>query len=179
MPENLSEFLTLALCLGIPTLVGAIAGAATAQSVGTWYVRLRKPSFNPPNSVFAPVWTTLYLLMGISLYMIWRSPHSLNRDLALIAFGVQMALNAAWSVLFFRFRLIGFALAEIILLWVSILVMILLFHRVNRDSAWLQIPYLLWVTFAAVLNASIRAKNPGPAGREDPVSGIPGRFRPD
>jgi tryptophan-rich sensory protein len=159
MPANLMEYLTLALCLGIPTLVGAASGFATSQSVNTWYATLKKPSFTPPNEVFAPVWTALYILMGISLYMIWRSPESPARNLALLAFGVQLALNFAWSFVFFYFRRITLALGEIILLWLGVLSMVILFYRVNEAAAILQIPYLLWVGFATILNGAIRAKN--------------------
>ncbi|HKP97119.1 MAG TPA: TspO/MBR family protein [Fibrobacteria bacterium] len=93
MPSNLMEYLALALCIGIPALAGAASGFATSQSVATWYAGLEKPSFNPPNTVFAPVWTTLYILMGISLYMIWRSPESPHRNIAILAFAA--VLNGA------------------------------------------------------------------------------------
>jgi tryptophan-rich sensory protein len=184
MPENLMGFLTLALCIGIPVLVGMLSSFATSQSVDTWYAALRKPAYNPPNTVFSPVWTSLYILMGVSLYMIWRSPDSPARYLSLLAFGTQLFLNFAWSYIFFFFRRIAMAFGEIILLWLGILVMILLFHRVNEAAAWLQIPYLLWAGFAVLLNGAILAKNPEsharrPASGVEDASGVAGTFRPD
>lgn len=157
-----SEWPALVTCIALPLMVGSVSGYATSRSVDTWYAALAKPAFNPPNAVFAPVWTVLYVLMGVTLFLLWRSPSSTARTRALIAFGVQLALNFAWSFLFFRYHLVTAALVEILILWACILAMIALSARVNPVSAWLQSPYLLWVTFAAVLNGAIRALNSGP-----------------
>lgn len=156
-----SDWLALVTCIALPLMVGAVSGYATSRSVDTWYVGLLKPSFNPPNALFGPVWTVLYVLMGCTLFLLWVSPSSTNRTRALTAFGVQLALNFAWSFLFFRFHLVTAAFVEILFLWVGILAMIALSARVKPAAAWLQTPYLLWVTFAAVLNGAIRALNPG------------------
>jgi len=153
--KSINIFITLLICLLIPLSIGGISGFATAASITDWYVTLNKPSFNPPNYLFAPVWTTLYSLMGISLFLVWRSPEGRNRNNALFIFAVQMILNFIWSFLFFKFNLIGVALVEIVLLWISILMMIIFFRRVSKLAAFIQIPYLLWVFFASVLNAAI------------------------
>jgi len=145
----------LLICILIPLAIGGFAGFATASGISEWYITLNKPSFNPPNSLFAPVWTILYLLMGISLFLIWKSPRGTDRSNALIVFTLQLTLNFIWSFLFFRFELPGWALVEIVMMWISILTMIILFGRVRKAAAYLQIPYLLWVSFATILNASI------------------------
>lgn len=134
-------------------LAGIIGSFFTVSSVGTWYAAINKPSFNPPSWVFGPVWITLYTMMGISLYLVWRSG---NRDWVVFGvFGLQLVLNAAWSILFFGLQSPGIAFAEIIVLWLSILATIFLFFNVSRAAAYLLIPYALWVTFAAVLNFAI------------------------
>lgn len=153
--KSIKVLLTLLICLLIPLAIGGISGFATAAGITDWYVTLNKPSFNPPNYLFAPVWTTLYTLMGISLFIIWRSPEGRNRNNALVIFAIQIALNFCWSFLFFKFNLPGVALVEIVLLWTSILMMIILFRRISKLAAYLQVPYLLWVSFATVLNAAI------------------------
>lgn len=150
-----NKFVLLLLCLLIPLIVGFLSGMATAESITTWYAGLNKPSFNPPNYLFGPVWTLLYTLMGVSLFLILRvGPHPL-RSKAIVIFSVQLVLNALWSFLFFAFHAPGWALLEIGLLWVCILYMIFMFGRISRVAGLLQIPYLLWVTFATLLNAAI------------------------
>jgi len=146
---------TFFICILIPLAIGGISGFATASSISDWYVSLNKPSFNPPNYLFAPVWTCLYLLMGISLFLIWKSPFGQDRANALIVFSIQILLNFIWSFLFFKFRMPGLALIEIVLLWISILTMIIVFSRISKPAAYLQIPYLFWVSFASILNAAI------------------------
>ncbi len=150
-----NKWLTFVYCIALPMATGAIAGYVTFQNVQTWYPDLRKPSFNPPNAVFGPVWTILYLLMGISLYLIIREPTSAKRRLALVLFGVQLFFNFWWSILFFRFHAIGIALLDIVLLWLFIILMIRQFYQVSGKAANLQWPYLAWVSFAGVLNFSI------------------------
>lgn len=138
----------------LPLSVGAIAGIATAQSIPEWYVTLNKPSFNPPNWIFGPVWTTLYILMGISLFLVWKQDPGKERNRAILIFSLQLLLNFAWSFIFFYFRMIDFALIEIILLWITIVVMLVLFYKIKPIASYINIPYLLWVTFATVLNTS-------------------------
>lgn len=145
----------LLICLMLPLIIGGISGYATASGIQSWYVTLHKPSFNPPNYLFGPVWTLLYILMGVSLFIIWRSKQGIKRSNALKIFILQITLNFLWSFLFFKFNLIGLALIDIALIWLSIIIMILRFHRVSKPAAYLQVPYLLWVTFASVLNGAI------------------------
>lgn len=143
------------ICVLIPLAVGGISGLATTTGLESWYSTLNKPSFNPPDWLFAPVWTTLYALMGISLFLVWQSPESQLRKNALIIFSIQLALNFLWSFLFFYFENPGLAFLEIVLLWVSILMMIFYFIKVKPIAGYLQIPYILWVSFASVLNGAI------------------------
>ncbi len=143
------------ICLAIPLLVGSLSGYLTVSAITGWYADLIKPSFNPPNYLFAPVWTSLYLLMGVSLYMVWHTEPSKTRTRAVLVFYIQLFLNFWWSIFFFRFERPDIALVEIALLWVSILYMIITFHKIKPIAAYLQIPYLLWVSFAAILNQAI------------------------
>lgn len=146
----------LVISILIPLAVGAIAGFFTAESVNTWYAGLQKPSFNPPNWIFGPVWTSLYVLMGIGLYLVWKQPASAEgRNAALTIFWIQLLLNFCWSFIFFKLKETGWAFADIVALWISIITMIIFFHRVSSVAAFLQLPYLLWVSFASVLNAAI------------------------
>ena len=151
----MNRFLKLILCILIPLSIGAISGIANASSVNTWFVTLNKPIFNPPNYLFAPVWTCLYILMGISIFLILQTPKTPFRKNAVTIFCVQLFLNFCWSFLFFKFQLLGIAFIEIIFIWLSIITMIYIFQKINKTAAYLQIPYLLWVSFASVLNASI------------------------
>jgi benzodiazapine receptor len=151
----MKNLLKLSLCILSMLLVGGIGGFATATSITTWYAEINKPSFNPPNYLFGPVWTTLYILMGISIYMILQSPKTELRKKAIAIFCIQLFLNFCWSFIFFKFQLLGLAFIEIILMWASILTMIIVFFEINKKAALIQIPYLLWVSFASVLNGSI------------------------
>jgi tryptophan-rich sensory protein len=150
---KISHIIKLIISILLPLSVGAAAGMFTSQAVPTWYASLNRPSFSPPNWVFGPVWTSLYILLGISFFLIWKEKASKERDLAIKVFLVQMLLNFAWSFLFFYFNLIGAALIEIILLWTSIAAMIYLFYKIKPVAAYMNIPYLLWVSFATILNA--------------------------
>ncbi|PKP00576.1 MAG: TspO protein [Bacteroidetes bacterium HGW-Bacteroidetes-8] len=138
----------------LPIALGAIAGMFTSQSVPEWYATLNRPSFNPPNWIFGPVWTTLYIIMGISLFLIWKQDVSKKRNFAILIFMIQLILNFGWSFIFFYFNMIGIALLEIVLLWFSIITMLVLFYKIKPIASYINIPYLLWVTFATVLNAS-------------------------
>ena len=145
--------LKLLISIALPLGVGAIAGMFTAQAVPEWFASLNRPWFSPPNWVFGPVWTFLYLLMGISFFLIWKQDANRNRKLAFVVYFVQLLLNFAWSFIFFYFKMIGLALVEIVLLWLTIVAMLVLFHRVKPAAAYLNVPYLLWVTFATILTA--------------------------
>ena len=150
---------------GIPTLIAAILLCEAAGLVGSiftfpsipgWYATLNKPSFSPPNWVFGPVWTTLYALMGISLYLVWKKgQEKINIKIPLIFFGIQLFLNFLWSILFFGLHSPVLGLICIILLWLSIAATILSFYTISRNAAYLLIPYLLWDSFASILNADV------------------------
>jgi tryptophan-rich sensory protein len=133
-------------------LAGIVPSILTAEDVATWYPTLAKPAFTPPSWVFGPVWTTLYLLMGVALYLVWRSDRGRVRRVALAAFGVQLVLNAAWSLVFFGSREIFGGLVVIVALLAVILATMALFARIDRRAAALLVPYLLWVGFATALN---------------------------
>lgn len=143
----------LVISLALPLAVGYIGSIFTSGSIDDgWYASLNQPSFNPPSSVFGPVWTVLYVLMGISLYMVWKEVPGRKRENALGVFTLQLLLNFLWTLFFFYFKDIEIALLDIIALWISIVIMIWLFFRVKQVAAWLNIPYLLWVSFATALN---------------------------
>jgi tryptophan-rich sensory protein len=140
----------------IPLLVGAISGYFTSSGVDGWYAFANKPWFNPPNWIFAPVWTTLYVLMGIALFLVWRAEaDKAIKQTAIILFTVQLTLNFFWSIIFFKLQQPGWAFADIILMWVMILLTILWFGKISSTAAWLLVPYISWVSFATILNYSI------------------------
>lgn len=146
----------LIISILIPVLVGVTAGLFTSTGVDGWYAVANKPSFNPPNWIFAPMWTTLYILMGIALYIVWKRPaNEPHRKMALIFFSIQLALNFAWSFIFFYAQQTGWAFVEIIIMWLMILTTIITFRKISATAAWLLVPYICWVSFAALLNYSI------------------------
>lgn len=122
---------------------------------GEWYIALNKPAWHPPTWVFGPVWSTLYLMMAVSAWLVWRQGGFARQSRPLGLFLVQLALNAAWSPLFFGLKQPGVAFAEILLLWLAIAATIAVFHRVHRVAAWLLVPYLAWVSFASFLNGTL------------------------
>jgi benzodiazapine receptor len=155
------DFLKLVISILMCLAVGFIGSFFTSVSVTTWYVTLSKPSFTPPNWVFMPVWTLLYLLMGISLFLVWRegTDHKIVR-IALSLFLIQLLLNLLWSMLFFGFRSPLAGLVDLAVLWVFIFLTILAFYNVSKKAATLILPYFLWVSFAFLLNFSIWKLNP-------------------
>ena len=148
------NWLLLIVLIIICNLIGSL-GAIWTSSDGDWYKNIKKPSFNPPNWIFGPVWTLLFTLMGISLYLVWTSPSSKIRLIALILFGIQFLFNVAWSYLFFGINKPGLAFTEILILLGFIIATTIYFFRVNKISGYLLIPYILWVSFASILNYSI------------------------
>lgn len=144
----------LVASLLFPLLVGSIAGIFTANEIPEWYGSLNRPWFSPPNWVFGPVWTVLYLIMGYSFFIIWKLDPGRDRNVAILVFMLQLFLNFCWTFIFFSFKMIGTALIEIITLWIMIVVMFSRFYRLKPVSAYLNIPYLVWVSFAALLNAA-------------------------
>lgn len=147
---------------------GIIGSVFTIQAIPTWYAGLAKPFFAPPNWVFGPVWITLYFLMGLSLYFAWENglvkpkaaPIKKKAKLAITLFGIQLALNALWSYLFFGLRNPLLGLIEVIILWLSIAATIIAIYPVSKKSAILLIPYIAWVSIATTLNASLYLLNP-------------------
>jgi tryptophan-rich sensory protein len=152
----LKLILKLVACIALCEGAGLIGAIFTTPAISTWYATLKKPSFQPPNWLFAPAWTLLFLLMGIALYLIWNKglPFAQVRT-AVIFFAIQLALNILWSVLFFGAKLPLAGLIEIALLWVAILLTILRFWPLSRPAGILLLPYILWVSFATALNAAI------------------------
>jgi tryptophan-rich sensory protein len=144
----------LAVFIAVNAAVSAAGGWVTAGSVGTWYQSLAKPAFNPPDWIFAPVWTTLYVLIAISGWRAWQRGGEAAR-LALSVYAVQLALNLSWSFVFFGARMIGAALAEIVVLLAAIIANAVLFWRIDRAAGALLLPYAAWVSFATLLNAAL------------------------
>ena len=140
----------LALCLG----VGAFGSYATLPEIPTWYATLNKPSFNPPNWLFGPVWTTLYVLMATAAWLVWRAAGWIGARGALALFFLQLALNLLWSFLFFAWHRIGLAAIEVLAMLAAIVATALAFRRHSRAAALLLLPYLAWVTFASILNVT-------------------------
>lgn len=142
---------SIVVCLA----VGAIGSLATASAITGWYATLTKPWFNPPNWLFGPVWTVLYILMGVSLARLLLARFSRQRLEALITFGGQLIFNLLWSPLFFGVHAIAAALVVIVLMWIGIVATIGYAWRVDRLAALLLMPYILWVSFASILNAAL------------------------
>lgn len=142
--------------LAITLAVGALGASATAKSVKTWYPTLNKPAFNPPDWLFAPVWASLYILIGIAAYLVWiRRDKIVHFPRTVAIYSIQLILNLAWSFIFFYLREIGFALAEILLLLIIIVINALVFYKINKWAGLIFIPYILWVSFAALLTFNI------------------------
>ena len=153
---RLPDIWRLIISIFVCQMAGIIGSIFTTPAISTWYVTLNKPSFSPPNWLFGPVWITLFVLMGISLFLVWRkqqdTPHT-NRGL--ILFGVQLVFNVLWSVAFFGLKSPISGLIVIVILWILILLTILQFSKISELAAVLLIPYIVWVSFAAILNLSL------------------------
>lgn len=149
------QIISLAVSVLISQAAGAVGSIFTISNIPTWYATLAKPEWNPPNWIFGPVWTTLYTLMGVAAYLVWRYRNSREGKVALFVYGIQLALNAIWSVLFFGLRNPALAFAEILVLLAFIIATTVLFWRVDRRAGILMLPYVAWVSFASVLNFAI------------------------
>lgn len=148
------------LCLIGCLAIGGLGGLFTAQEIPNWYATLKKPSFNPPSYLFVPVWSLLYLLMGVSLYLILKERQSsIPKTQSIFSFSIQLILNFLWSFIFFKNHAIGLAFIEICALWLSIVWMMVAFYKINKVAMWLNLPYLFWVSFASILNLSIYLLN--------------------
>ncbi len=156
MNFKLPKVLRLAASIIICLSAGAIGSIFTISQVNSWYLTLNKPFFNPPSWVFSPVWTTLFILMGISLYIVWnKGIERRNVKKALYIFGIQLILNVSWSAVFFGMENLLGGLIVIILLWIAIFITIIRFKKISKPAAYLLIPYIAWVTFAGLLNLVI------------------------
>ncbi len=152
----MKPFLKLIISIAVPVAVGAVSGYFTAGSVNTWFTTINKPSFNPPGWLFAPVWTCLYILMGIACYLVWKSNANMaDKRKAISLYAIQLTLNFFWSIIFFGAQQLGWALVDIGLLWLMILLTIFSFGKITSAAAWLLVPYICWVSFATILNYSI------------------------
>jgi len=162
---KLNNFFKLVIAIGISEMAGIIGSVFTISAIPNWYSTLVKPALNPPSWIFGPVWTTLYALMGIAAFLIWSSYAKVSEDkkkgikVALALFGIQLVLNTLWSIIFFGLQNPGWALVNIILLWLAIVWTIAVFYKISKPAAYLLVPYLLWVSFAMYLNYAIWALN--------------------
>jgi tryptophan-rich sensory protein len=156
----LKNILKLLASIIVCQAAGVVGSFFTIRSVDTWYASINKPFFNPPNSVFGPVWLALYFLMGFSLFLVWQKGLGGNYEKrAFTIFIIHLALNSFWSFAFFGCQSPIAGLIVIILLWLTILWLIISFYKISRAAAILLIPYILWVSFAAILNSAIYLLN--------------------
>lgn len=151
--NNVVKFI---IAVAIPLVVGSLSGFFTVTGVESWYQTINKPAWNPPNWLFGPVWTTLYVMMGVALFIIWKSDTSTElKKIAYTLFAIQLVFNFFWSFIFFNQHLVGWALIEMVIMWVFILLTIFSFAQVDKIAAWLLVPYNSWVSFAIILNYTI------------------------
>jgi len=153
--RNIKDWFVLVGFILLSQAAGIIGSLFTTAAIDGWYTTLVRPELAPPNWVFGPVWTTLYVLMGIAAFLVWR--HGAGRQAVRIALGIfsfQLILNTLWSIVFFRFESLGGALITIAFLWLAIVATMVSFSKVSKTAVWLLVPYLLWVSFAAYLNLS-------------------------
>lgn len=153
---KMNKGLKLVISILLPLMIGVIGGAATTSEIQSWYATINKPALLPPNWVFGPTWTLLYLMMGVSFYLVWSS--KVKKEKMIVAwkwFLGQLGLNLLWSFLFFKWHLLMLASIEIVALWAVILGNIKFFEKINKVSSRLLLPYLLWVTFATYLTVSV------------------------
>jgi len=158
---NRNNLLKLIISIALCEFAGIIGSVFTFPSIGSWYAALNKPAFTPPSWVFGPVWTALYFLMGVALYLLLeKGVKGREEKIALSFFGIQLFLNVLWSVVFFGLKSPAGGFAVITLLWLSIAATIYFFSKISRKAAWLLFSYLAWVSIASALNYSIIAFNP-------------------
>src|SRR6476620_5805838 len=156
----MKNWMKLLISIGVPVVVGGVAGFFTTPEIDKWYKTIQKPDWQPPNWVFGPVWTLLYIMMGIALYLVWRSNAPSNKKrTAITLWIIQLVFNFFWSFIFFRQHQLDWALGEIIVLWLFILLTIFAFARINKLAAWLLVPYISWVSFASILTYTIYEMN--------------------
>ena len=154
-PSGSRKWLSLAAFVAVCLAIAAIGGAVTAKSVATWYQTLTRPPFTPPDWLFGPVWTVLYITIAVAGWRVWMARGRTDTRLALSVYSAQLALNLAWSFVFFGHHMIGAAAAEILVLLGAIGVNAMLFWRIDRTAGWLLAPYAAWVAFASALNLAL------------------------
>jgi len=152
---KLSLPIKIAVCIFACLGLGILSGYAAGSAVSDWYVNLNKPFFQPPSWIFGPAWTLLYTLMGIAIALVWHKEKTSLQSNAIKLFIAQFIVNLIWSPVFFAFKMTAIALGVIIVLWILIVLTMNAFKNIDRRAMWLLFPYLCWVTFATVLNASI------------------------
>ncbi len=157
--HGVKKWLVYLVAVVVCESAGLIGSIFTASAIPTWYAGLVKPTFNPPAWIFGPVWTVLYFLMGIAVALIWQKKITFPVTWALRIFAAQLVLNILWSIVFFGWRSPGAAVIEIVFLWLSIMASIVTFAKISKLAAWLLVPYILWVSFAAFLNFTIYSLN--------------------
>ncbi len=150
-----NNFLKVVISIILPLLVGFFGSFFTRAGISPWYETLKKPLLNPPGFVFGPVWTVLYILMGVAFYLVWKKEKEKNVTLPLFVYGAQLILNFLWSFFFFGIQSPETAFVIILLLWILILFNMILFYRIQKRAGYLFLPYLLWVSFATYLNYSL------------------------
>lgn len=153
------DFGKLVISILIPLVAGFLGSIFTTPAVRSWYLVINKPVWNPPSWVFGPVWTILFIMMGVALYLVWSVKMNNKVRMALKMFGAQLVLNILWSVFFFGLGNFWMAFGEIIILWIAIALTIVYFLKVNRTAGWLLLPYIMWVSFASYLNFTIAFLN--------------------
>lgn len=156
----MKNWIKLVISLVLPLLAGGIAGLFATPEIRGWFQTIQKPGWQPPNWVFGPVWTVLYILMGLAFYLVWKNPRTDSRKrMAITLWLVQLVFNFFWSFIFFKKHQIDWALAEIVILWFFILLTMLWFGRISRLAAWLMVPYICWISFASLLTLAIYRLN--------------------
>ncbi|GAB3936088.1 TspO/MBR family protein [Mucilaginibacter myungsuensis] len=160
LQQSKFQFVPFILSILITLAIGFVASKFTTPEIPTWYTTIQKPSFNPPNWLFGPVWTLLYIMIAISAYLVWkRRDGSELYSTARSVYIIQLALNFSWSIVFFGMHQILGALVVIVLLWVSIVATMYYFNKFSKVACWMLLPYLLWVSFATALNTAIYLLN--------------------
>lgn len=154
--DGIKLVISIFVCL----VAGLIGSIFTISSIPVWYATLNKPFFSPPNWLFAPAWTILYILMGIALFYVWKAPKVKKTNEGLMLFGAQLIFNVIWSIVFFGFRSIVGGVLSIVVLLILILMTTAQFYRIDKRAAYLMVPYLLWVCFATMLNIAVYFLNP-------------------
>ena len=156
----MKNWLKLLISILLPQVAAGVGAYFTITGDGTWYDTIQKPDWNPPSWLFAPVWTALYIMMGIAFYLVWKNDALLNKKrTAMLLWGFQLVLNLFWTIIFFNLQQPGWATVEIGVLWFFILATIIAFARINKIAAWLLVPYIAWVSFAALLTWAIWKMN--------------------